>query len=333
MAPVGKAFIYESGEGSCFKWKSDFFFKNPGSTDVQVKVISAGLNPVDYKIPHMGFLWWSAKGKPVGKDLCGEVTAVGPAVTGFKVGDVVFGQGDGCCSEYAMTNPTAISKVPEGEKDVAVYGGLGVASGTAYQMLNLAGAFAGTEAKTVMIIGASGGVGSSAVQIAKAKCPSGSKVLAVCSSKSADYVKSIGADEIIDYSKEGFSFATCVSEKSLDAVIDCVSSPDDYNHKPEGMRFLKEKTGQYVAANSPSKLDWVMLLFGSAIGFKLFRGQYQLMFYTPKPQELKEIGDLVHQGKLKIHVDEYVKFEDSAIRKAFDTLAGRRVRGKLIIKM
>ena len=333
MSRSGKAYIYEAGEGSNFKWKTDYQTRKVGANDILVKVISAGLNPIDYKIPDMGFLWMAAKGKPVGKDLCGEIVEVGAKVTDFKAGDVVFGQGEGCCAEYAITASSAIAKVPEGAKDVPVFGGLGVATGTAYQMLDLAGAFEGTEAKNVMIIGASGGVGSSAIQIAKAKCPSGSKISGVCSGKSAEYVKSIGADEIIDYSQPNFVFGTCVPEKSQDVIIDCVSSPEDYNYKPEGMKLLKPKTGQYVAANSVSKFDWIKLMLGTAIGFTLFRGQYQLMFYQPKPEQLTEIGKLVNEKKLNINVQEYVGFDGDSIKKAFETLKGRRVRGKLVVKM
>jgi NADPH:quinone reductase-like Zn-dependent oxidoreductase len=333
MSRVGNAYIYEAGAGSNFKWKTDYPFKKVGANDILVKVISAGLNPIDYKIPDLGFMWIASKGKPVGKDLCGEIIEVGGKVSEFKVGDVVFGQGEGCCAEYSKTVPSVIAKVPEGSKDAAMFGGLGVASGTAYQMLELAGAFDGGEAKNVMVIGASGGVGSSAIQIAKAKCPNGSKILGICSGKSAEYVKSIGADEIIDYSQPSFVFGTCVPEKSQDVIIDCVSSPDDFNYKPEGMKLLKPNSGQYVAANSVSKLDWIKLMVGTAIGFKLFRGQYQLMFYQPKAEHLNEIGRLVNEKKLNINVQEYVGFDGESIKKAFETLKGRRVRGKLVVKM
>lgn len=332
MSRTGKAFIYKSGEGSNYKWVSDYKFPEPKKDDIQVKIISAGLNPIDYKVPHMLPMWLASKGSAVGKDICGEVVAVGSGVTDVKPGDIVFGNGAGC-AEYATTKPYAIAKVPEGASDIPVYGGLGVAVGTAYQMLELAGAFTGTEPKNVMVIGASGGVGSAAVQIAKAKCPPGSKVAAICSAKSADYVKSIGVDSIIDYSQPGFDFSKCAAEKSLDVVIDCVSSPDDYNYKPEGMKLLKAKTGQYVAANSASGFDWVKLMLGSAMGFKAFRGQYQLMFYRPTRECLEDMGRLVHGKKVNVNVQEYVAFEEGAIRKALETVAGRRVRGKLIVKM
>ena len=332
MAQVGKAFIYKAGEGSDFKWEEQHKFKQPGKNEVLLKVISAGLNPIDYKLPHIPFASFGIKGVPVGKDVCGEVVTVGSGVTDLKPGDKVFGNGSGC-AEYCVTAPYALAKIPEGATDPAVYGGLGVAVGTAYQMLELGQAFNGTEPKHIMVIGASGGVGSAAVQIAKAKCPAGSRVLAVCSSKSADYVKSIGADSIIDYSSSNFDFSKCVPEKSLDAVIDCVTSPEDFNYKPDGMKLIKENTGKYIAANTTSMFDWVKLGLGSTLGFNFFRGQYQLMMYSPRKDQLEELGRLVHEKKVVVNVQEYVPFEESSIRAAFETLKGRRVRGKLIVKM
>ena len=202
--------------------------------------------------------------------MCGKVVAVGPSVKEFIPGDVVFGNGQGC-AEYTITSADALAKVPDGgaqlqAEALAVFGGLGVAAGTAYQMLELAGLFEGSEPKNIMVIGASGGVGSCAVQIAKAKCAPGSTVTAVCSGNSAEYVQSIGADSIIDYSKAGLVFASCVPG-SFDGIIDCVSSPDDYNYVPEGSKIVKPTSGHYVAAHSAKVLDWIQLFtFGFGRG-------------------------------------------------------------------
>ena len=333
MSQTGKAFIYQSGGGSYFKWVTDFKTKKSLDKDeVLVKTISSGINPIDYKLPNITPMWFSRKGTPVGHDVCGQVVEVGKSVTEFKAGDVVFGNGNGL-AEYTVTKSSALAKLPEGEKSPAVYGGLGVAAGTAYQMLELAGMFEGSDPKNILVIGGSGGVGSCAIQVAKARCAPGSKISTVCSGKSADYVKSIGADHVVDYSKEGFVFGTSLPEKSLDGVIDCVSSPDDYNYVPEGLKLLKEKTGRYVAANSASSMDWIKLMANRSLGIRTFRGQYQLMFYQANRETLTELGKLVKEGKLKVNVQEYVPFEESAIRKAFETLQSRRVRGKLIVKM
>ena len=332
MAQFGKAFIYKADGGSYFKWDEAYKFRQPGKGEVMLKIISAGLNPIDYKIPVIPFAYYAFRGLPVGQDVCGEVIAVGPGVTDFKLGDKVFGNGSGL-AEYCVTSASSVVKIPEGATDVPVYGGLGGAVGTAYEMLELASAFNGTEPKQIMVIGASGGVGSAAVQIAKAKCPEGTRIIAVCSSKSADYVKSIGAHVIVDYSSPNFDFSKCVPQNSLDAVIDCVTSPEDFDYKKDGMKLIKEKTGKYIACNTTSMLEWIRVGMGRTLGFNSFRGQYQLIMYSPRREVLEEIGRLVFEKKVIVNVQEYVPFQESAIRAAFETLKGRRVRGKLIVKM
>jgi NADPH:quinone reductase-like Zn-dependent oxidoreductase len=328
----GKSLVYDKNGQDYFAWNPSFATPKVGKGEVLLKVISAGLNPVDYKLPHIPPMYMAQKGKPVGQDVCGVILEYGKDVSGFAVGDKVFGFGGGC-TEYTVTEAKKLTKVPENAKNVEIYGGIGVAAITAYQMLKLTDSFDGSECKKILIIGASGGVGSCAIQIAKALCPSGSKIIGICSDKSSDFVRSLGADEIINYSKAEFKFGSCVETKSLDVIIDCVSSPEDYNYVPEGMGLIKEKTGRYIAANSASKMDWAKLFISSATGFKLFRGQYQLMFLKHSADDLTVIGNLVNEGKLKIKVQEYVPFEEEAIRKAFKTLAGRRVHGKLIVKM
>jgi NADPH:quinone reductase-like Zn-dependent oxidoreductase len=264
-------------------------------------------------------------------DICGVIEQIGSGVVGFNVGDKVFGFGPGL-SEYTLTSPEVIALLPK-EVPADVAGGLGVAPNTAYQMLADNGAFEGTEPKQIVVIGAAGGCGTCAVQIARAKCPKGTKIYAVCSGKNADFVKSLGADEVLDYTKSGFDFRTCLPAKSVDIVADCVSSKEDHNYVPEGMGLLKEETGRYVAINSASTLDWIKVFISKMFGFNLFKKQYSLMYLIPRKEELIDIGNMVKDGKLKIHVDSYVPFDEQSIRSAFETLKSRRVKGKLIVKV
>lgn len=327
-----KAFTYDTKGVNGLSWKVDLPMPRVGTNQVLLKVISGGLNPIDYKLPHMGPAKYVINGWPVGNDVCGKVISVGPGVTSLSPGDTVFGFGSGC-AEYAVVKDTKVVKVPDGAKDVEVYGGVGAAGITAYQMLKLTGSFDGPDGKKILVIGASGGVGSCAVQIARALCPDGTRIFAICSSRSVDYVKSIGADEIIDYSKEGFAFSTCVPQKSMDVILDTVSSPDDYNYAAEGMGLLKDNTGRYMAINAASKFDLIRMAVWAGTGLNLFRSRYQVMSVVQRTEDLSIVGRLVHEGKLKLNVQEYVKFEESAIRRAMDTLSGRRVRGKIIVKV
>ena len=333
MAATGKALIFDKAGANDFVWNANYSPSTSlGKNEVLLKVISAGLNPIDYKLAKIPGMWSSRKNKPVGMDVCGTVVSVGKAVTSLAPGDVVFGAGAGM-SEYTVASAAGLVKVPEGAKDIPVYGGLPVAGVTAYQILKKGGAFTATQPMKILVIGASGGVGACVVQMAKAKCPVGTTVAAICSGKSAEYVTSIGADSIIDYTKPEYKFATCVEAKSLDLVLDCVTSPDDYNFVPEGLKLIKEKTGKYVAINSGKNLDWIKLMVSNATGIKLFRGQYELHMAQLTSEDMAPVGAMVHSGQVKINVQEYVPLEEAALRKAYDTLMGRRVRGKLIMKV
>lgn len=330
-----KAFIYDAAGLGKMLWSTDFPYPSPSTKEgkdlVLIKVISAGLNPIDYKLPTMKPLFYTRKGTPVGQDLCGVVERVGSGVVGINVGDKVFGFGPGL-AEYTLTSPDAIALLPEGvPTDVA--GGLGVAPNTAYQMLADNGAFEGSEPKQIVVIGAAGGVGSCAVQIARAKCPKGTKIYGICSGKNAGFVKSLGADEVIDYTKSGFNLKTCLPAKSIDVVADCVSSKEDHNYVPEGMGLLKEVSGRYVAINSASTFDWIKLFVLRFTGLNLFKKQYSLMMCVPKREDLTDIGNLVNNGKLKIHVESYIPFDETSVRGAFETLKNRHVKGKLIVKV
>ncbi len=151
-----KAFIYDAAGVGKMRWATDFQISNlsnkEGKDLVLIKVVSAGLNPIDYKIPTMKPLFYTRKGTPVGQDICGVIEKVGSGVVGFNVGDKVFGFGPGL-AEYTVTSPDAIALLPEGvPTDIA--GGLGVAPNTAYQMLSDNGAFEGSEPKQIVVIGA-----------------------------------------------------------------------------------------------------------------------------------------------------------------------------------
>ena len=301
-----------------------------GKKEVLIKVIAAGLNPVDYKLPQampMALL----RGKPWGQDVCGKVTRVGSKVTSFAVDDVVCGFGRGL-AEYAVVSCSEIVKVPEGVPH-EVAGSLGVAGLTAYQMLKCNGAFEGTEPKSILVIGASGGVGSLVVQIARALCVAGTTIHGMCSARSAEFVKSLGVDAIIDYTVPGFSLAAALPAGSVDVVADCVTSPDDYDYVPEGMPLIKPKTGKYVAINSSSKMDWVKCIAGSKLGIRMFRGQYSLLLCTHDARDLESVVGLIRDGKLRVHIHSKETFDETSIRKAYAELKGRRVHGKVVVVM
>ena len=332
--PLGKALIYKVSGDENFTWDENYRIKRSiGKKEVLIKTMYGGLNPLDYKIPVIYPFWLVFKGKPVGQDVCGKVIAVGGAVSEFKEGDIVYGHGP-CCCEYSIVPAEEIAKVPSETMDLSIYGGLCAAGVTALQMLRAADCFSeSVPPKRIMIIGASGGVGSCAVQIARAECPPGTTIVGVCSAKSVDYVKSIGASTVVDYTSPGFSFGACVPENSLDAIIDTVSSPDDFNYVPEGMKLIKQSTGRYIASNTVKSFDWVKAMVGNVSGARIFRGQYELIVVRPNTADLEHVASLVESRKLVLNVEEVIPFEASAIKTGLEKLSQRHVRGKLVIKL
>lgn len=324
------ALIYGSGGEDKMVWKSDYSPPAVGKNQLLVKVLTAGLNPIDYKVAKIWGFYMSRKGGPVGVDVCGVVEVVGKNVESFKVGDTVFGFGAGL-AEKTIVAADQVAKVSSGIS-AEIAGGVPVAALTGYQMLKDNGAFDGTQ-KRILIIGGSGGVGSCAVQIAKALCGSGSTIVAVCSGANAEFVKSLGADEILDYSVPNFKLNKALPEKSVDVVVDCVTSPDDHDYVSEGMSLLKEKTGRYVAANTKKGSDWLKLFLGRSIGVNMFRGQYSLVMVEQSGTDLAAVGALISENKLKLIIQETVPFTETAVRGGYSKLKQRRTKGKIVVKV
>jgi NADPH:quinone reductase-like Zn-dependent oxidoreductase len=150
-----------------------------------------------------------------GLDVAGTVVAVGPAVTGFAVGDEVFGTARGSFAEYAVAKPEKLAHRPPGlaVEQAAV---LPVSGVTALRALIDVGRVAAGQ--QVLITGASGGVGSYAVQLAKA---SGAEVTAVCGPGKDDLVRSLGADHVLDYTREDFA----ATGRRYDLILDIAGNP------------------------------------------------------------------------------------------------------------
>jgi len=172
----------------------------PGPGEVQVRVSVASLNPVDFKLRDGLYRIIRKPRLPAitGKDFAGRVSALGTGVTGFAVGQRVFGSvnpmgGQGCCAEVVAIRTDLLAATPEGVSDETA-ACLPVASGTALQALvHIAQLRSG---QSLLVTGASGGVGSSAVQIAHSL---GARITGVCGTANVDYVRSLGAQQVIDY--------------------------------------------------------------------------------------------------------------------------------------
>ena len=190
----------------------------PGDDQVLVRVRAAAVNPMDYHLmsgfwlmrPMTGFL--RPKPTRAGADFAGEVEAVGKSVTRFKPGDPVFGAARGAFAEYLCAAPERLAVKPA-RVTFEQAAGIAVAGTTALQHLRDQGQV--QPGQKVLVTGASGGVGSFAVQIAKAY---GAEVTALCSTRNIELVRSIGADHVIDYTREDFTRGAITYDLIFDAV-------------------------------------------------------------------------------------------------------------------
>ncbi|MEK7437647.1 MAG: NAD(P)-dependent alcohol dehydrogenase [Pseudomonadota bacterium] len=224
----------------------------PARGEVQVRVRMASLNPVDFKL-RSGILRMIGRPKRpaiTGKDFAGEISALGADVRGYTLGQRVFGSvdpmgGQGSCAQFVALSTDLIAPTPEDLSDEAA-ASLPVASGTALQALtDLARLQAG---QAVLISGASGAVGASAVQIARSL---GARITGVCSTANVDYVRSLGAERVIDYSTEDW----LQPGQHFDVVFDAAAAASFTQARP-----LLATAGIYINTMPRAALYWAALV-------------------------------------------------------------------------
>ena len=213
--------------------------------EVLVRVHAAGLDRgtwhlmtgTPYLMRIIGFGFRRPKNRVPGVDVAGTVVAVGSAVTGFAVGEEVFGMSRGSFAEYAAAREDKLAHKPANVsfEQAAV---VGISGGTALQALAAGRLLAGQR---VLIIGASGGVGSFAVQLAKAF---GAAVTGVCSTEKLDLVTRLGADRVVDYTREDFADGV----HHYDLIIDIAG-----NSPLSRLRRALTPTGTAVIVGGESK--------------------------------------------------------------------------------
>lgn len=213
--------------------------------EVLLQVHAAGLDRgtwhlmtgTPYLMRVIGFGFRGPKNRVPGIDVAGTVVAIGAAVTRFAVGDEVFGMSRGSFAEYAAAREDKLAHKPA-NASFAQAAVVGISGGTALQALAAGRVQAGQR---VLIIGASGGVGSFAVQLAKA---AGAEVTGVCSTDKLDLVTSLGADRVVDYTREDFADGT----HHYDVIIDIAG-----NSPLNRLRRALTPTGTVVIVGGESK--------------------------------------------------------------------------------
>ena len=295
----------------------------PADNQVLVRVHSASMNPLDMHYmrgtPYIMRLDGGLR-KPkttrLGVDFAGTVEAAGSKVTRFKPGDKVFGGRFGALSEYVAVAETSLAMMPENITfDEAA--GIRVAGLTALQALR-------DKAKVqpgqkVLINGASGGVGTFAVQIAKSM---GAHVTGVCSTRNVELVRSLGADEVIDYTRDDYTKRGV----QYDAIIDMVGNHDVTAHRP-----ILKPTGIYVIIGGP-KGKWIAPMdrvVKAAVASKFGEQRFVFLLSQGNQADLELLRAMAESGKIRTVIDTRYPLEQTA--EAMRHLETGRARGKIIV--
>ena len=256
-----------------------------------------------------------------GTDFAGVVEAVGKNVTDFKRGDEVFGAKNGAVAEYICVKADRAIVIKPSNITFEQAGSVGVAGVTALQGLRDKGHI--QVGQKVLINGASGGVGTFAVQIAKAF---DAEVTAVCSTRNIELVKSIGADRVIDYTKEDFT----KSEERYDLLFDNVS-----NHSFSERRRILNPNGTCVLAGMGGAglhpESWGRVAGNLKAGLlSPFVNQKFVMFITKvNKDDLTMLADLMQSGRVTPVIDRTYNWKETP--EAFRYLETGRARGKIVI--
>ena len=321
-----KAYIYcDYGTSEVLKL-ADIPKPTPTDTQVLVRVRATSINPYDWhfmrgtpKIMRLGVGLRKPKSTRLGVDFAGTVEAVGKNVTEFKPGDEVYGGKGGAFAQYVCVLEKSIVGKPANLTFEQVASSE-IAGLTALQAVQKDGKV--QPGQKVLINGASGGVGTFAVQIAKV---AGAEVTGVCSTRNVDLVKSLGADHVIDYTKEDFARRP----ERYDVFLDNVP-----NHSLSECRRVLTPKGKYIAigGGGPDDGIWIgpMGRVLRLLLLKPFIGQEMKMMLTDatKP-DLIALRDLMASGKVKPVIDRNYKFEQ--LPAAISYLEQGHARGKVVV--
>ena len=293
----------------------------PGAGEILVRVRAAGVNPVDWKIRRGDLRMVLRIGFPYvpGGDVAGEVVDVGAGVTRFRPGDAIVAFVDmkrgGGYAELAVVKESAAA--PKARSlSFTEAASLPIAAGTALQALRDSGGL--REAGTTLINGAAGGVGHFAVQIARAL---GAVPTAVCGPANVDFVKSLGADAVIDYSRDDFTRRA----EQYDVVFDAVAK--------SGFaicRHLIKPGGCYVTTvPSPGVFLWLPVHSIAGLFGRVKKAKFLMV--RPQGSDLAYLGALADEGRLRPTIG--CTFPLERAREAHEASEAGHSRGKIVLEI
>jgi NADPH:quinone reductase-like Zn-dependent oxidoreductase len=285
---------------------------------VQVRVRMASLNPVDFKL-RSGILRMVGRPKRpaiTGKDFAGEITALGADVHGYKVGQRVFGSvdpmgGQGSCAQFVALSTDLIAPTPDTLND-EIAASLPVASGTALQSLtDIAGLGRG---QSILITGASGAVGASAVQLARSI---GARITGVCGTANIDYVRSIGAEHVIDYKTDKWQ----LRDERFNVIFDAAAAASFSAAKPR-----LTANGIYINTMPRPALYW------SAIVARASSRQRCVPFLLKTDAALlQRLAKLAAERVIVPHIHEIIDF--AQVASAQRRMQEGKVHGKVCVRV
>lgn len=282
----------------------------PQADDILVKIHNIGVNPIEWKVRNgLGNMFGLKLPIILGTEISGTVETVGANVKAFKPGDEVFGNVNmmrgGGYAEFVNAKESEIAIKPNNidfEQAAAIPVGALTSWLAIFTTANL------QSGQKILIHAASGGVGSMAVQLAKAK---GAYVFATASGKNEEFVKGLGADEFIDYTKTKFEDVA----KETDVVLDTIGGET----QARSFQTLK-KGGFLVSTVAPPPAERA-----AEFGVKA-----EMIQSGPNGATLAEIAKLVEAGKVKAHIETVLPLTE--IKKAHELSESGKTRGKIILK-
>jgi NADPH:quinone reductase-like Zn-dependent oxidoreductase len=285
---------------------------SPRPDEVLIRVHAAGVNPVDVAVRqgYMRTMLWHTLPLTLGWDVSGVVEQVGAHVTRFKPGDAVFAYSDlrrgGAYAQFIVMPEREVALRPR-TLDHVHAAAVPLTGLAAWQALVEFAQLA--PGQTVLIHGGSGGVGTMAIQLAKAR---GARVIATGSAHNLDYLKSLGADQVIDYRATRFEDVV----KEVDVVLDPIAGET----QERSWQVLK-KGGILVSLLDPSAPRKAQ-----AHGV---RGAWFLA--RPEAEQLAELARLIDSGQIRVVVSEVLPLEE--IRRAQELIQGPHSPGKIVLRV
>jgi NADPH:quinone reductase-like Zn-dependent oxidoreductase len=300
----------------------------PGEHQVLIRVHAASVNPFDWHmlrgdpfLMRMQSGWGAPEDTRLGVDFAGTVEAVGSSVTRFKPGDPIFGGANGSFAEYVTARGAGSLELMPSNLTFEQAAAVPVAGLTALQALRDYGKV--QPGQRVLVNGAAGGVGTFAVQIAKAF---GADVTAVTSTASLVLVRSIGADHVIDYTREDFTRGT----QRYDVIVDCGGG-----HSILDFRRALTRKGIYVLVGEAHMGQWLEpfanLFIVPPLLSSVVSQQFVSFIATMRQADLGTLRELIQSGKVRPVIDR--RYPLSRMTEAIRYLETGHAHGKVVISL